>query len=87
MPPTSTTWPCICRESPSLSADALAGRPDCSASHQGLGFPVQLAASSSATRSTAGRVPAGLWARIIQRLLALNACIWRNWLVAAAVPR
>jgi hypothetical protein len=26
-----------------------------------------------------GRVPAGLWARIIQRLLALNACIWHNW--------
>ena len=23
-----------------------------------------------------GRVPAGLWARIVQRLLALNACIW-----------
>ena len=26
-----------------------------------------------------GRVPAGLWARIVQRLLALNACIWHNW--------
>ena len=25
-----------------------------------------------------GRIPAGLWARIIQRLLALNACIWYN---------
>jgi hypothetical protein len=25
-----------------------------------------------------GRVPAGLWARIVQRLLALNACIWHN---------
>ena len=26
-----------------------------------------------------GRVPAGLWARIVQRLLALNAAIWHNW--------
>jgi Transposase DDE domain len=34
-----------------------------------------------------GRVPAGLWARIIQRLLALNACIWHNWLVGAPVKR
>ncbi len=25
-----------------------------------------------------GRVPAGLWARIVQRLLALNAAIWHN---------
>ncbi len=25
-----------------------------------------------------GRVPAGLWARIVQRLLALNAVIWHN---------
>jgi hypothetical protein len=30
-----------------------------------------------------GRIPAGLWARIIQRLLALNACIWHNWLIGA----
>ena len=26
-----------------------------------------------------GRVPAGLWTRIVQRLLALNAAIWHNW--------
>ena len=26
-----------------------------------------------------GRVPAGLWARVVQRLLALNAAIWHNW--------
>ena len=26
-----------------------------------------------------GRTPAGLWARIVQRLLALNAAIWHNW--------
>lgn len=26
-----------------------------------------------------GRSPAGLWARIVQRLLALNATIWFNW--------
>jgi hypothetical protein len=34
-----------------------------------------------------GRVPAGLWARIIQRLLALNACIWHNWATGAPVKR
>ena len=34
-----------------------------------------------------GRVPAGLWARIVQRLLALNACIWHNWQVGAPVKR
>jgi hypothetical protein len=34
-----------------------------------------------------GRVPAGLWARIVQRLLALNACIWHNWLIDAPVKR
>jgi hypothetical protein len=34
-----------------------------------------------------GRVPAGLWARIIQRLLALNACIWHNWMIGAPVKR
>jgi Transposase DDE domain len=34
-----------------------------------------------------GRVPAGLWARIIQRLLALNACIWHNWQIGAPVKR
>jgi hypothetical protein len=34
-----------------------------------------------------GRVPAGLWARIVQRLLALNACIWHNWNIGAPVKR
>ena len=34
-----------------------------------------------------GRVPAGLWARIIQRLLALNAAIWHNWQIGAPVKR
>jgi hypothetical protein len=34
-----------------------------------------------------GRVPAGLWARIVQRLLALNACIWHNWQIGAPVKR
>jgi hypothetical protein len=34
-----------------------------------------------------GRVPAGLWARIIQRLLALNAAIWHNWQTGAPVKR
>jgi hypothetical protein len=34
-----------------------------------------------------GRAPAGLWARIVQRLLALNACIWHNWLIDAPVKR
>jgi hypothetical protein len=34
-----------------------------------------------------GRVPAGLWARVIQRLLALNTAIWHNWLIGAPVKR
>jgi hypothetical protein len=34
-----------------------------------------------------GRAPAGLWARIIQRLLALNAVIWFNWQIGASVKR
>jgi hypothetical protein len=34
-----------------------------------------------------GRVPAGLWARIVQRLLALNAAIWFNWRIGAPVKR
>jgi DDE family transposase len=34
-----------------------------------------------------GRVPAGLWARIVQRLLALNAAIWFNWMIGAPVKR
>jgi hypothetical protein len=34
-----------------------------------------------------GRVPAALWTRIVQRLLALNACIWHNWQIGAPVKR
>jgi hypothetical protein len=34
-----------------------------------------------------GRIPAGLWARIVQRLLALNAVIWHNWNIDAPVKR
>jgi hypothetical protein len=34
-----------------------------------------------------GRVPAGLWARVVQRLLALNAAIWHNWAIGATVKR
>ena len=34
-----------------------------------------------------GRVPAGLWVRIVQRLLALNAAIWHNWQTGAPVKR
>jgi hypothetical protein len=34
-----------------------------------------------------GRVPAGLWTRIVQRLLALNTCIWHNWMIGAPVKR
>lgn len=34
-----------------------------------------------------GRVPAGLWARVVQRLLALNVAIWHNWTIAAPVKR
>jgi hypothetical protein len=34
-----------------------------------------------------GRVPAGLWTRIVQRLLALNAVIWHNWTIGATVKR
>jgi hypothetical protein len=34
-----------------------------------------------------GRVLAGLWARIVQRLLALNACIWHNWNIGTPVKR
>src|SRR5205823_13460816 len=33
------------------------------------------------------RVPAGLWARIVQRLLALNAVIWFNWQIGTPVKR
>jgi hypothetical protein len=34
-----------------------------------------------------GRAPAGLWARLVQRLLALNAVIWFNWQIGAPVKR
>jgi len=34
-----------------------------------------------------GRVPAGLWARVVQRLLALNAAIWLNGQIGAPVKR
>ena len=34
-----------------------------------------------------GRVPAGLWARVVQRLLALNTAIWHNWAIGAPVKR
>jgi hypothetical protein len=34
-----------------------------------------------------GRVPAGLRARIVQRLLALNTAIWHNWIAGAPVKR
>ena len=34
-----------------------------------------------------GRAPAGLRARIVQRLLALNAAIWFNWQIGAPVQR
>jgi hypothetical protein len=35
----------------------------------------------------AARVPAGLWTRVVQRLLALNAAIWHNWRIGAPVKR
>ena len=34
-----------------------------------------------------GRVPSGLWARVVQRLLALNAAIWFNWQLGAPTKR
>jgi hypothetical protein len=33
------------------------------------------------------RIPTGLWARTLQRLLALNAIIWHNWTIGAPVKR
>jgi hypothetical protein len=33
------------------------------------------------------RIPAGLWVRVVQRLLALNAAIWFNWQIGAPVKR
>ena len=34
-----------------------------------------------------GRTPAGVYARVAQRLLALAAAIWHNWLIDAPVKR
>jgi hypothetical protein len=34
-----------------------------------------------------GRSLAGLWTRVTQRLLALNAAIWFNWQIGAPVKR
>jgi hypothetical protein len=34
-----------------------------------------------------GRVPGGLWARVVQRLLALNAAIWFNWQLGTPTKR
>jgi DDE family transposase len=34
-----------------------------------------------------GRVRLGLWTRVVQRLLALNAAIWHNWAIGAPVKR
>ncbi|RCV47162.1 hypothetical protein DEF24_27540, partial [Marinitenerispora sediminis] len=35
----------------------------------------------------AARTQEGLWARTCQRILALNAAIWHNWLIGAPVKR
>jgi hypothetical protein len=43
--------------------------------------------AASAPVRTAARVLAGLWARIIQQILALNACIWHNRMIGALVKR
>ena len=34
-----------------------------------------------------GRISTGLWARVVQRLLALNTAIWFNWQLGAPVKR
>ena len=34
-----------------------------------------------------GRLSIGLWARIVQRLLALNAAIWHTRMTAALIKR
>jgi hypothetical protein len=34
-----------------------------------------------------GRIRGGLWARVVQRLLALNAVIWHNWACGVARKR
>lgn len=33
------------------------------------------------------RVPAGLWTRILQRLLALDTAVWHNWATNAPIKR
>ncbi|GAB3696145.1 hypothetical protein GCM10028793_19010 [Nocardiopsis oceani] len=42
----------------------------------------QLGLERHAARSTEG-----LWARTCQRICALNAAIWHNWLIGAPVKR
>jgi hypothetical protein len=39
------------------------------------------------SRGRGVRIPAGLWARVVQRLLALNAVIWFNWQIGTPVKR
>lgn len=34
-----------------------------------------------------GRIAAGLWTRVVQRLLALNVAIWHNWTIGTRVKR
>ena len=43
-------------------------------------WPTPAAAAAAASRP-------GLWARVVQRLLALNAVIWFNWQIGAPVKR
>jgi hypothetical protein len=50
-------------------------------------FPRLLLKSQLGLERHGGRIPAGLWARIIQRLLALNARIWHNRQIGAPVKR
>ena len=35
----------------------------------------------------AARTTEGLWARVCQRICALNAAIWHNWLIDAPIKR
>src|SRR6266536_2589749 len=63
-----------------------------SAGHSPAGAPARPETRSRSRRipdtdKTVAPVPAGLWARIVQRLLALNACIWHNWMIGAPVKR
>jgi hypothetical protein len=39
------------------------------------------------SRGRGVRIPAGLWARVVQRLPALNAVTWFNWVIGAPVKR